>query len=166
MKLTITQYPLEKIKPVQVSLKHHPERQIKQIAESIKAYGFNDPIAVDEHGEIIEGVGRYMAAQLLKLKSIPVIQLEHLSETQKRAYRITHNKICLNTDFNLDALRFELESLAQLDDSLLICIGFETAELEDLLKRPLLPELGEELIESLSGKKKITCPHCGGEIYA
>jgi ParB family transcriptional regulator, chromosome partitioning protein len=140
-------------------------KQIKQIADSIQAFGFNDPVAVDEHHEIIEGVGRVLAAQELELHTIPVIVLRHLTEAQKQAYRIAHNKICLNSDFNLEALRLEFEALSQLDESLLAVSGFETAEIDDLMTLPVLPELDVELTETLKGAPTVICPHCGGSVY-
>lgn len=141
MKLITIELLLSKIKLPKRVLKFHPERQIGQIADSIQAFGFNDPVAVDEKNEIIEGVGRVLAARKLGLESIPVIRLSHLSEAQKRAYRIAHNKITLNTGFDLDALRAEFGALSQLDEEVLLFTGFETAELEDLLKLPELPDL-------------------------
>lgn len=165
MKLTITQLPVNQIHLPKHALKEHPARQIQQLAESIRAYGFNDPVALDEAGEVIEGVGRVLAARKLELESIPVIRLKHLSEAQKRAYRIAHNKICLNTGFNLEALREEFMVLSSLDESLLSITGFESAELADLLQMPELPDLGPELTESLSQAKTVTCPHCGGVVH-
>ena len=165
MELEIKALPLSKIKLPKQSLKEHPERQIRQIIDSIQAFGFNDPVAVDESNQIIEGVGRVLAAQELGLKEIPVILLKHLSPTQKQAYRIAHNKICLNSEFNLEFLRLEFEALAQLDESLLGMTGFATAEIEDLLKTPTLPELGAELTEGMSDAATVICPHCGGQVY-
>lgn len=162
MVFNVVELPIHKIRLPKKALKEHPDRQVKQIADSIQAYGFNDPVAVDENNDVIEGVGRVLAAKQLGLKTIPVIQLEHLNEAQKKAYRIAHNKICLNTGFDLEALRVEFEVLTQLDESLLAFTGFEAAELDDLLKLPQLPELGPELTESLSNANTVTCPHCGG----
>jgi len=165
MNLLITQVTLKEIKLPKQPLKEHPEHQINQISKSIKKFGFNDPIAIDEHNDIIEGVGRVLAAQKLKLKSIPAIQLNHLNEAQKKAYRIAHNKICLNTEFNIEVLREEFNSLCQLDESLLTLTGFETGELDDLFKLPELSELAPELTESLNELKTVTCPHCGGSVH-
>lgn len=165
MGLEVTSLPFVKIRLPQQSLKEHPTKQIQQIADSIKAFGFNDPVAVDENHEIIEGVGRVLAAQELGLKAIPVIVLKHLNEAQKQAYRIAHNKICLNSDFNLEALRLEFEALSQLDESLLAVTGFETAEIDDLLTVPVLPELDVELTETLKEGATVICPHCGETIY-
>ncbi len=166
MNLQITPMPIKEIKLPQHQLKEHPEHQLKQIADSIKSFGFNDPIAVDENNEVIEGVGRILAARKLKLKKIPVIRLEHLNEAQKKAYRIAHNKITLNTGFNLEVLREEFNTLCQLDESLIISTGFEAGELDDLLKLSEIPELAPELTESLNEANAITCPHCGGIVHA
>lgn len=165
MGLEITSLPIGKIKLPEQSLKEHPQKQIRQIADSIQAFGFNDPVAVDENNEIIEGVGRVLAARTLGLKVIPVISLKHLNEAQKQAYRIAHNKICLNSDFNLEALRQEFEALSQLDESLLAMSGFETAEIEELMMPPFLPELDTELTEAMKQAATVICPHCGGSVY-
>lgn len=165
MPLMVDYLPMNQVLLPQRHTKSHPVRHIQQIADSIQAFGFNDPIAVDEAGEIVEGVGRYLAAQLLRLETLPVIRLSHLTEAQKKAYRIAHNKIASNTGFDLEALRSEFETLCQLDESLLSLTGFEAIELEDLLKLPELPELAPELTESLSENNTVTCPHCGGTVH-
>lgn len=165
MGLEITSLLIGKIRLPEPSLKEHPAKQIRQIADSIQAFGFNDPVAVDENNEIIEGVGRVLAAKELGFKTIPVISLKHLNDAQKQAYRIAHNKICLNSEFNLEALRLEFEALSQLDESLLAVTGFETAEIDDLLTVPVLPELDLELTETLKEGATVICPHCGETIY-
>lgn len=165
MPLHITSTPTHDITLPAQFLKEHPERQISQIAASIEAFGFNDPVAMDETGEIIEGVGRVLAARRLGLSEIPVILLGHLNAAQKKAYRIAHNKICQNSGFNLDLLRIEFEALSQLDASLLETTGFEEAELSELLTLAPLPELSPELSETLQNAKKVTCPHCGGVVH-
>lgn len=166
MKLEIVILPLEKITLPEKSLKEHPDRQIRQIADSIRAFGFNDPVAIDEMGEIVEGVGRVLAARELGLKEIPVITLKHLNQTQKRAYRIAHNKTCLNSEFNLEVLRIEFEALTQVGNSdLLEATAFETAELDDLLAVPDLSVLDEELTGSMNDAPTIICPHCGESVY-
>lgn len=77
--------------------KEHPQEQINQIKASIKEFGFNDPIAVDENNRIIEGHGRYIALQQLGFDEIEVIRLNHLTEIQKKQYIIAHNKLTMNT---------------------------------------------------------------------
>ena len=106
---------LSEIKPYIGNAKQHPDWHIKQIASSIEEFGFNDPIAIDENNTIIEGHGRAMAAELLKLETVPVIKLTHMSEAQRKAYIIAHNKLTMNTDFDLEKLRVEMDELKIMD---------------------------------------------------
>lgn len=95
--------------------KEHPKEQVEQIKKSIKDFGNNDPIAIDGNGEIIEGHGRYIALKELGYKEVEVIRLGHLTEEQKKAYRLIHNKLTMNSDFNLELLEKELADLQTLD---------------------------------------------------
>ncbi|MFP3868621.1 MAG: terminase gpA endonuclease subunit [Desulfobacteraceae bacterium] len=125
--------PLDRLIPYINNTRLHPEEQVKQIMASILEFGFNDPIAVDEQTQtVIEGHGRLEAAKRLGLTEVPVIELGHLSEAQRKAYAIAHNKLTDNSEFNFELLRIELESLQELDFNL-DTIGFEIGELEELL---------------------------------
>lgn len=97
--------------------KEHPDWQIEQIVNSIKQFGFNDPITVDEKNTIIEGHGRLYALQELGETEVDCIRLSHLDEEQKRAYILAHNKLTMNTDFDLDLLQLELENIIDIDMS-------------------------------------------------
>ena len=103
------------IYPYEHNAKKHPRRQIEQIKDSIKEFGNNDPIAVDEDGMIIEGHGRFEALKALGYTEVEVIRLPHLSEEQKRAYIIAHNKITMETGLDLDKLRDEIGKLEGID---------------------------------------------------
>ena len=83
---------LSKIKPYSENAKKHPAEQIIQVANSIKTFGFNQPLVIDKDGIIIVGHGRYEAAKHLKLKEVPVIKVE-LTEEQAKAYRLADNKL-------------------------------------------------------------------------
>jgi ParB-like chromosome segregation protein Spo0J len=85
--------------PYERNARSHSDSQIAQIAASIGEFGFTNPIAVDPGGRIIAGYARYLAAGKRKLKQVPVIVLEHLSETQQRAYRIADNQLALNASW-------------------------------------------------------------------
>lgn len=113
--MTITNKELETIRPYEGNAKIHTERQINQIAESIQNFGFNDPIGIDEHGMIIEGHGRYEAAKKLGMTEVPCIVLEGLTDEQKKAYILIHNKLTMNTGFDLDLLNSELEGIKNID---------------------------------------------------
>lgn len=93
--------------------KLHPPEQIAQIAKSIKEFGFNDPIAIDENNVIIEGHGRLYALQRLKYTTVPVIRLTHLSEAQKRAYILAHNQLTMNTGFDVEKLKYEIDAIGE-----------------------------------------------------
>lgn len=103
--MKIEKIKIEEIKVYENNAKLHPAEQIEQIKKSIKEFGFNDPIAVDENNMIIEGHGRYFALKELEYDEIECIRLNHLTEEQKKAYILAHNKLTMNTDFDLDILR-------------------------------------------------------------
>lgn len=103
------------IKEYSLNAKEHPKEQIEQIKKSIQDFGNNDPIAIDSDGEIIEGHGRYIALKELGYKEVEVIRLGHLTDQQKKAYRLIHNKLTMNSDFNLELLEQELADLQTLD---------------------------------------------------
>lgn len=106
---------IDKIKMYENNAKLHPREQIEQIKKSILEFGNNDPIAIDENNVIIEGHGRYLALSELGYTDIEVIRLSHLSEEQKKAYILVHNKLNINTGFNVDLLNAELEDIFTVD---------------------------------------------------
>src|SRR6266571_8708928 len=107
----IEMWPIEKLIPYARNPHTHSEAQVAQIAASITEFGFNNPILVDSKAGIIAGHGRLLAARKLKLKEVPVIVLDHLSEAQKRAYIIADNQLAMNAGWNEDLLRIELAAL-------------------------------------------------------
>ena len=116
----------------QPSLRTHSHTQIAQIAASIREFGFNSPILVNSNSGIIAGHARVLAARKLGLKEVPVVVLDHLSETQKRAYILADNRLAANASWDDELLRLELAALReeQLNIDLL---GFDDAELKRLL---------------------------------
>lgn len=121
----------------------HSDEQVNQIAASIKEFGFLNPIIVDGDNGIIAGHGRVMAANKLGIKELPCVDASHLSEAQKKAYIIADNKLALNSEWDNDLLRVELEGLQELDFDLSLT-GFNEDELGDLLNVELLPEYEED----------------------
>lgn len=130
------------------NVKEHPEWQIEQIKNSIQEFGFNDPIAIDEKGIIIEGHGRYLALKELGYAEVEVIRLNHLTEEQKTAYAIAHNKLTMNTEFDIEKLQYELNKL-EVNDFDLDLLGFDEAELEEITEDGIeeAEEDGIEIIE-------------------
>lgn len=109
--LKIEEIDINKIKKYSNNCKLHPREQLEQIKKSITEYGYNDLICIDENNTLIEGEGRLVSLTELGYKKIQVVRLSGLSEEQKRAYILVHNKICLNSDFDIDILDKELDFL-------------------------------------------------------
>ena len=105
--LKIEYVDIDSITPYARNAKLHPGEQIDQIKRSIQEFGFNDPLAI-WHGEIVEGHGRLMAAKELGMSNIPIIRLDELTDEQRRAYALIHNKLTMNSDFDAELLDFEL----------------------------------------------------------
>ena len=106
---------IDEIIPYENNAKIHTDEQIEQIKKSILEFGNNDPIAIDKNNVIIEGHGRLLALKELGYKQVEVIKLGHLTEEQRKAYTLIHNKLTMNTGFDLDILMSELESIDIID---------------------------------------------------
>jgi hypothetical protein len=109
----------------------HSDEQVTQIASSIKEFGFNVPILIDKDKGIIAGHGRLMAAKKLGHKEVPTIRLEHLSEVQKKAYILADNKIALNSTWDEQLLRLELEALGE-EGVDLEQLGFSPEDIDEM----------------------------------
>jgi ParB-like chromosome segregation protein Spo0J len=125
-------WPVERLVPYARNARTHSDDQIAQIAASIVEFGFNNPVLVDTNAGIIAGHGRLLAARKLRLEHVPVVVLDHLSETQKRAYILADNRISENAGWDEDTLAAELGEL-QAADWRLDLLGFSEEELAKLL---------------------------------
>lgn len=125
--LKIEYLPIDTLKPYDNNAKEHPQEQIDQIIESIKQFGMNDPIGIwgDEH-LIVEGHGRLLALQQMGETEAPTIRLDHMTDEQRKAYTLVHNKTTMNSGFNLEILNAELESI----DIDMTDFGFNMEEIE------------------------------------
>lgn len=132
------------IKEYENNVKIHTDEQIEQIIVSIQKYGNNDPVAIDENNTIIEGHGRFLALKRLGYNTIPVIKLGHLTDEQKREYILIHNKLTMNTGFDMERLEKELDEI----ETDLSIYGFEQFE-------EFFEEMEEE-IEELEEPKEET----------
>ncbi len=148
----------------------HSDEQVLQIASSIKEFGFTNPVLIDDQGGIIAGHGRIMAAQKLKMDEVPTITLSGLSEAQKKAYIIADNKLALNSGWDDELLKIELEQLKELDfdlgligfsdDELALLMGGETTE--GLVDEDQVPELVDDPVTVLGdvwqlGNHRLMC---------
>ena len=131
MQLKIEYLSKNDLKPYVNNAKIHTGAQVEQIKNSIKEFDFNDPIAVWGENEIVEGHGRLLAAmEMDDIETVPVIRLDHLSDKQRKAYALAHNKLTMNTDFDLDLLAQEVADIEGTLD--LTDFGFNEAELLEL----------------------------------
>ena len=138
--LTVTSLPIGSLKPYDRNARTHSPKQIAQIAASIKAFGFNNPVLIDKNGGIITGHGRVEAAKLLGHETVPCVRLEHLNDAQKRAYILADNKLAEKAGWDPEILKIELQHLTSLDlDFDLSVTGFEMPEI-DLLLSDAAPE--------------------------
>ena len=158
--LKIVKIKINELKPYERNAKQHPQEQIEQIKQSITENGFNDPIAVwGEENIIVEGHGRLIACQELGYKEVECIRLDHLTDEQRRAYTLTHNKLTMNSGFDEELLNIEQEELAELGVEV---IGFEYDESEEIDLDGFFTDAEPKEKEP----KKIVCPHCGEEFEA
>ena len=115
----------------------HSELQIQQVASSIKEFGFTNPILIDEEGGVIAGHGRLLAAQMMNYGDVPTITLKGLTDSQRKAYVIADNRIAMNSGWDDEMLKVELESLTESEFNL------------DILGWDVLPTFGAELDYSI-----------------
>jgi ParB-like chromosome segregation protein Spo0J len=125
-KLKIEYVPIDSIKEYKRNAKLHPDEQVEQICNSIRETGFNDPIGV-WHVECVEGHGRILAAKKLGMKEVPIIRLDELTDEQRRAYALAHNKLTMNSGFDIELLDMELAEIETIDMQLL---GFDDVQEE------------------------------------
>jgi DNA modification methylase len=122
---------VETLIPYAKNARTHSDEQVAQIAGSIKEFGFNNPVLVDKDNSIIAGHGRLMAARKLGMDKVPVVQLGHMTEAQRKAYVLADNRIALNSGWDTSMLSLELLELK--DDIDLSLLGFDADELDALL---------------------------------
>jgi DNA modification methylase len=133
--LQVVTWPVERLIPYARNARTHSDEQVAQIAASIAEFGWTNPILAGSDGIIIAGHARLLAARKLGITEVPVIVLDHLTETQRRALVLADNRLALNAGWDEEMLRVELESIR--DDGFdLDLTGFSDDELEDLLREP------------------------------
>lgn len=114
-KLSVVYQNISDIKPYEKNSRKHDEKQVSQVAASIKEFGFTNPILVDENNEVIAGHGRLLASEMLEMDKVPTIKLTGLTDEQKRAYVIADNKLALNSSWDDEMLKQEIEFLQDAD---------------------------------------------------
>lgn len=142
--LTIEYVPIGSIEPYENNARKHSKKDLAAIEKSIQEFGFNDPIGI-WNNKIIEGHGRLMAAQELGFDKVPVIRLDNLTDEQRRAYALAHNKTAELSDWDFDVLAEELKDIADID---MTEFGFDMSEIpEDVdIIEDEIPDVPEEPI--------------------
>lgn len=134
----------------------HTQSQVKQIVESIKQFGFTNPILATSEGVVIAGHGRLMAAEMLAMDELPVIILDGLTPEQQRAYVIADNKIALNAGWDYEMLAAEIDALNDMNFDVSL-LGFSSAEINDMIGTPVTPpDPADQDIDQDDDKQKLT----------
>lgn len=140
-KISIRYRKRSDLKLYERNVMQHSEAQVSQIADSIKTFGWTNPVLIDENGEIIAGHGRVAAAERLNIDTIPTITLHGLSDDQKRAYRLADNKLPLGAGWDSELLKLEIADLIEAEFDLQLT-GFSQEEIDSLLAP--LPEMFDD----------------------
>jgi ParB-like chromosome segregation protein Spo0J len=130
--MQIVNIDIDKLIPYARNSRTHSDAQVAQIAASIKEFGWTNPVLIDGEKGIIAGHGRVLAARVLGMYTVPVIELSHLTKAQKQAYIIADNKLALNAGWDNDLLNIELLELDNLGFKLDL-VGFDIEELSNIV---------------------------------
>src|SRR2546421_8816960 len=131
--MKIEYIPVRELRPYTNNARTHSKKQIQQIANSIKNFGFCNPVLIDDAKQIIAGHGRVEAAKLLGIDAVPTCRLSHLSEAEKRAYILADNKLAEKAGWDKEVLAIELQGLIELDIQIELT-GFEMPEIDLILE--------------------------------
>jgi DNA modification methylase len=131
LRRAIAYRPIDELKPDSKNPRSHTPKQVRQIAKSVRQFGFVVPIAADQYGNVIAGHGRLLAARQLELKVVPTICLDHLTPAQAKAFQIADNRLTENSEWNDRLLAEAFQELSFLDlDFDLDVTGFELPEID------------------------------------
>jgi DNA modification methylase len=150
--LQVTYEEIQNLVPYARNARTHSKRQIRQIADSIRIFGFTNPVLVNRSRMIIAGHGRVDAAKLLGMKTVPTICLENLTEDQIRAYILADNRLAEKAGWDNSILAIELQHLISVDVEFDVTItGFEVPEIDLILEEAEGEKEEEEPVEISSG---------------
>lgn len=143
IELEIEYLPTGALRPYPRNARTHSKKQIKQIADSIRQFGFTNPLLIDKDQMILAGHGRLAAAELISMELVPCVRLDHMSSAQKKAYVLADNKLALNAGWDDELLALELKELLTIDEGFDFGItGFTIAEVDGLIEGLSVEEPG------------------------
>ena len=148
---TIENLPIGQLHSWPRNARTHSRKQIRQIAESIRRFGFTNPVLIDGENRILAGHGRVEAARELSMATAPCLRVDHLSPAEKRAYVLADNKIALNAGWDEELLALELKELMEADIEFDVSVtGFSIAEVDQLVEGLAPEEAGDPADDKLS----------------
>src|SRR6266478_647162 len=127
--ISVVSMGVARLRPYTGNARTHSKKQIRQIADSIRKFGFTNPVLISDDNEIIAGHGRVEAAKHLGMQSVPTLRLSHLDATQRRAYVIADNKLALNAGWDREVLAIEFQALVDLEFDVEVT-GFSSTEVD------------------------------------
>jgi ParB-like chromosome segregation protein Spo0J len=146
---------IETLTPYVNNPRTHSASQLDRLVQSLKEFGFTNPILVGDDMQVVAGHGRLIAAQAMNMTTVPVIKLSHLSEDQKRAYVIADNQLALNSGWDDDLLQAELKALGDVGfDLTVLGWGEELPTFGETVDLSALEDLEDDLSDFAAGVRK------------
>ena len=140
----------DQLRPWDRNARTHSKKQVRQIADSIRTFGFTNPVLIDEDGTILAGHGRVAAARMIGRETVPCLRIETMTAEQKRAYAIADNKLALNAGWDEEMLAIELQGLLASDLDFDIGVtGFSIPEIDSLIDGLCPEEDGDPIEDAL-----------------
>ena len=158
--------PIDLLRPWPRNARTHSRKQIRQIAESIRRFGFTSPVLIDGENRILAGHGRVEAARELGMATAPCLRVDHLSAAEKRAYVLADNKLALNAGWDEELLALELKELMEADIEFDVSVtGFSIAEVDQLVEGLAPQEAGDPADNRLPDPSKVPARCRPGDIW-
>jgi hypothetical protein len=158
--------PLDQLRPWPCNARTHSRKQIRQIAESIRRFGFTNPVLIDAEERILAGHDRVMAARELGMATAPCLRVDHMSLAEKRAYVLADNKLALNAGWDEELLALELKELMAADiDFSIDLTGFSIAEVDQLIEGLAPEEQGDPADDRLPDPAQVPSRCQPGDIW-
>lgn len=142
--LQIEYLNVDDLVPYERNAREHHDEDVDMIVNSIKEFGFNDALGIWKDNVVVEGHGRLLAAKKLKMKAVPCVRLDHLTDEERRAYALAHNKTAENSIWNMDFLELELDDITDIDMTNFGFVSFDDDDEEDAVDDDYEVELPEE----------------------
>ncbi len=162
--LIVVYLSIHSLAPNPGNARTHSKRQIRQIAASIKAFGFTNPVLIDRQNKIIAGHGRVEAAKLLGIEQIPTILLENMTEDQIRAYILADNRLAELAGWDKSTLAIELQYLISIEEIDVTITGFEIPVIDQILEEARDEQDIDDVVEIDETAQAVTQPSTSGNL--